>query len=131
MALKYLNNNDNKIVTIEIDPVKVELASINFKEADLLSIIDIIETDAKKYCQRLIKKQEKFDFFFLDAEKEDYLEYFGYIQQLAKKNSVLFADNVISHGKDLVEFITMVELDKNSFCTLVPIGKGIFKILFQ
>jgi predicted O-methyltransferase YrrM len=131
MALKKLKDEGNKITTLEIDPVKVSLAFDNFKEADLMKVIEIIEMDAKKFCQNSIENGGKFDFFFLDAEKEDYLVYFGYIQQLAKPGSILFADNVLSHKEDLKGFVNKIELDKNNYCSIIPIGKGILKVIFQ
>jgi predicted O-methyltransferase YrrM len=131
MSLKELKNEGNKLTTLEIDSVKVSLASTNFKEADLTDVIEIIETDAKKFCQNAIKNGGKFDFFFLDAEKEDYLEYFGYIQQLATPGSILFADNVLSHKEDLKGFVDKLELDENIYCSIIPIGKGILKGIFK
>ena len=117
-------------MTLEIDPLKVELALNNFKNADLLDQVKIIETDAKKYCETLVNKNEKFDFFFLDAEKEDYLVYYNFIKKLASKGSVLLADNVLSHKDELKEFANKVNNDKRNYSTVIPVGKGILKVLF-
>lgn len=127
MALKLSNKPEGKLISVEIDPIKIKLAKNNFKRAGLLENIQLINSDAKEFCKNQIKVNKKYDFFFLDAEKEDYLEYYEYIKKLASNKSLLFADNVISHQTALNSFIDQVRKDSNNFSLVVPIGKGILK----
>jgi len=39
-----------------------------------------------------------FDFIFIDADKEPYLDYFELSLQLSKAGTMIVADNVIRHG---------------------------------
>ena len=61
-----------RIVTLEIDPVKVRAARANLEEAGVADVVSLVEGDASAYLR---ERREPADFVFLDAEKEDYLSY--------------------------------------------------------
>ena len=65
--------NKGKVTTIEISEHKVKMAAENFKRAKLDKIIKIVHGDA---LEEIPKLQGNFDFLFLDAVKEDYINYF-------------------------------------------------------
>ncbi|MEW6605797.1 MAG: class I SAM-dependent methyltransferase, partial [Thermoproteota archaeon] len=66
-----------KIVTIEMDPLKIERAKKNFREAGVKEIIDIRRGVALDVLCRL--KDMKFDFVLLDADKENIIKYFDLV----------------------------------------------------
>ena len=78
--------NEGKVTTIEISEHKVKMAAENFKRAKLNEIIKIINGDA---LQEIPKLKEKFDFLFLDAIKEDYINYFKLAYLKLTKNAVM------------------------------------------
>ena len=62
--------------------------------------------DVKKFIQHtgtaldiIPKINETFDFIFLDADKENYINYFNCIIDKLNKNGVILADNVLWSGK--------------------------------
>src|SRR3989344_4908807 len=63
-------HNKGKVITIEISKHKVNIARQNFKRAKLNKIITMIHGDALKEIPKL---KGKFDFMFIDAIKEDYI----------------------------------------------------------
>lgn len=113
--------NKGQLITLEVDPLKVKMAKENLEKAGLANTVKLIEGDAK---QTLSILEKKFDFVFLDAEKEDYLEYFHLIFPKLKVGGVIVADNVISHAEDLKEYINFVRANPNTQSVLVPIGRG-------
>jgi caffeoyl-CoA O-methyltransferase len=113
--------NKGQLITLEVDPLKVKMAKENLEKAGLANTVKLIEGDAK---QTLSILEKKFDFVFLDAEKEDYLEYFQLIFPKLKVGGVIVADNVISHAEDLKEYINFVRANPNTQSVLVPIGRG-------
>ena len=60
----------------------------------------------------------------LDAEKEDYLEFFHLIFPKLKIGGIIVADNVISHAEDLKEYVDFVRANPDTQSLLVPIGRG-------
>lgn len=109
------------VVTLEADPLKVQLATSNLREAGLDDAVDIIQTDAFAY---LGDRRELVDFVFLDAEKEDYLRYLELIVPLLPPGGLLVADNLISAAEELAEFRRRAESDPRLSTVIVPIPRG-------
>ena len=66
-------SSEAKINTIEVSKDNIRLAKSFIDEASLTHRINILQGDALKIIPQL---KEEFDFIFLDADKEDYLELF-------------------------------------------------------
>ena len=114
--------NKGKITTIEISEHKVKMAAENFKRAKLDRIIKIVHGDALEEIQKL---EGKFDFLFLDAIKEDYINYFKLAYPKLTKGAVIVADNAIMFEKYMKDYLYYVRNHKNLRSVLVPIGSGV------
>jgi caffeoyl-CoA O-methyltransferase len=89
-----------KLTTIEIND---ELASVSlkfFKEASLEDTIQLINGDALKIIPRL---ENNIDLVFIDAEKEQYSEYFELVFPKVKIGGFILADNTLWDGKVVFE----------------------------
>ncbi len=109
------------VTTLEMDPAKVERARLNLTEAGLDDLVNVIQGDAR---QTLSKLDGAFDFAFLDAEKELYLELLQPLVKLLPAGGVLVADNLLSHAEALAGFREAVESHPELECVLVPIPRG-------
>ena len=127
----------SSIDTIEKSKDNIKLATENIKKAGLEEIINLIEGDALNIMPAL---EKKYDFIFLDADKEDYLALFEHAMKLLKKNGVLFVDNLLWHGyaasnevpekyktstKFIRDFNKVFMNHPQLKTTLVPVGDGI------
>ena len=112
----WLGMEGYEVYTIEIDKEKIKLARENFKKAGLKKI-KILEDNA---LETLPKLKEKFDFVFLDAIKKDYLNYFKLIN--FDENAVVIADNIITHEKQVKEYVEYVRKNHKSY--FLDIGNG-------
>ena len=83
--------------------------------------ISLTLTDAKEYVKNTDKK---FDYVFLDAEKEDYQYYLKTLIPKAS-GSIWLADNVISHADGMKDFLDFLESSKELEYTILTIGKGL------
>lgn len=119
LALKKLGKGT--LTSLEIDPKKVEVSKKNLELVGLQKNILLTLTDAKEYVK---KTDKKFNYVFLDAEKEDYLYY---LKTLVPKTSgsIWLADNLISHKDDMKEFIDFLDASKDVEYTILSIGKGL------
>ncbi len=117
-----IKENKGEINTIEISEHKVKMASENFKRAKLDNIIKIVHGDALKEIPKL---KNKFDFLFLDAIKEDYINYFKLAYSKLTKNAIIVADNAIMFEKYMRDYLEYVRNNKNLRSVLVPIGSGV------
>ena len=77
-----------------------------------------MEGDALEVLRKL---DEKFDFVFIDATKKEYLKYFKLIK--FDKEAVVVADNIISHGEKVQDYVDYVRKKYDS--KLLTVGTGI------
>ena len=117
-------NHSTKIITIEMDPQKVERALKNFKEAGVDKIIEIKQGIALELLHKL---RGKFDFVFLDADKENIIKYFDIILPMVRIGGIIAADNMLypDHYRPAMrKYARHVHSKPNIQSVTVPIGMG-------
>lgn len=123
--------------TIEKSNENVKLATENIKKASLQNKIKIIEGDALRIMPQMKKK---YDFIFLDADKEDYKILFDYSMLLLKRGGVIFIDNLLWHGyvasknvpakyknstKHIKDFNRVFMMQPGLRSVILPVGDGV------
>ena len=91
---------DGKITTLDINEELAYLPKKYFQESEFSSQIDFQLKDAKVFLK---ETAEFFDFVFIDADKENYVEYFNLIKARIESGAVVLFDNVLWYGKVLEE----------------------------
>ena len=89
-----------KITTLDINEELAYLPRKYFQESEFSGQIDFQLKDAKVFLK---ETDEFFDFVFIDADKENYVEYFELIKHIIKSGAVVLFDNVLWYGKVLEE----------------------------
>ena len=89
-----------KITTLDVNEDLAYLPQSYFAESEYSDRIDFKIQDAKDFLK---KTDEIFDLVFVDADKENYVEYFNLLKPKLKSGSVLLFDNVLWYGKVLEE----------------------------
>jgi len=87
-----------KIITIDQDKKKIERAKRNFEDAGLSDLIEIRHGDALEVILDIKNESnssESFDFVFIDADKERYIQYFDAILPMVKPGGLIGADNIL------------------------------------
>ncbi len=69
-----------------------------FKEAKQDKKINLICNNGKIALQNLIKKKEKYDLILIDADKENYINYFKQSLKLKSKKGIILIDNTLWKG---------------------------------
>ncbi|MEM3566388.1 MAG: O-methyltransferase, partial [Candidatus Bathyarchaeia archaeon] len=93
--------SDVELITIEIDPHAAEVAKANIKEAEIPPKIKVLVGDALEIIPKL---EGDFDLVFIDADKEQYLDYLKLIENKLHKGSVVIADNV-EHAPNYLDYV--------------------------
>lgn len=86
---------DASLDTLEKSKDNIKLAKNYVKRAKLESLINIIEGDALEIMPCIDKR---YDFIFLDADKQDYEKLFFFSLMLLKKGGIIFIDNLLWFG---------------------------------
>ncbi|WP_139852439.1 O-methyltransferase [Acinetobacter pullicarnis] len=116
-----------KLTTLEIDPARTAKAQNYATELKLDHVIDFWVGDAKNFLVE--QHDQQYDFILLDAERDAYLDYWPYLQQMfIKQGSVLIVDNVISHAAEVKSFIEAVKNDERFMSMTLSLGAGLFLI---
>lgn len=96
-----------RVVAIEIDKKNADIAKKNIKDAGFLNKIDLLIGNALELIPKL---DYKFDLLFLDAAKNEYLQYLNLVEEknLIKKNAIIIADNVSIFKNEMLDYLEYI-----------------------
>ncbi len=97
-----------RVVTIEYDRASGEEARLNFEKAGLEDVIDSRINDA---FEEIPKIEGKFDFIFIDANKEDYVRFLDLLKDRVRPGGAIVAHNVTNYARDMKEFLEAIQND--------------------
>ena len=128
--------NDGKLVTLDKNKETNKTAANFFEKANQKDKIESILGPALESLNNLKIKGNKFDLIFIDADKENYKNYYVQSLDLLEKNNLIVIDNVLWHGEvtdhkkqdklttSIREFNSYVNEDKRTENLIIPIGDG-------
>ena len=129
--------SDGELITLDKNEERNKIASSFFTKAKQENKIKAIIGSALESISNLKKEEQKFDLVFIDADKENYKNYYNQSLDLIKKNGLIIVDNVLWHGEVvdekkqdnlttvIREFNTYVNRDKRTENLIIPIGDGL------
>ncbi|OWM83205.1 probable caffeoyl-CoA O-methyltransferase At4g26220 [Punica granatum] len=138
--------NDGRVMAIDPDREAFEIGFPIMQKAGVAHKIDFIEAEALPVLDKLLEDKENegsFDFAFMDADKNNYLNYHERLMKLVKVGGIIIYDNTLwggtvalpenavpEGGKRLwrnssIEFNRKVVGDQRAEISLAPLGDGI------
>jgi len=88
-----------RLISLEADPKHAQVARASIERADLGHIVDVRLGKALDTLPILEAEQAgPFDFFFIDADKQNILEYFEWAIRLGRPGGMIIVDNVVREG---------------------------------
>lgn len=131
---------ENGIIhTIDINEELVSIQNKYFAKSKCKNSIIQHVGDARNIIKSI---NEKFDLVFLDADKENYIEYYELVIEKVKKGGLIIADNVLWTGKVvepekdddeltqyLIDFNKMINEDDRVENIILPLRDGLNVIL--
>lgn len=83
-----------QVLGLELRENRANEANANLAEAGLANVATVRRGDAFEVVPEL---EGPFDFVFIDAEKDDYLQHLRNVIDRVEPNGLIVADNVVSH----------------------------------
>ena len=135
MALALPKNG--KLIALDKNKETNKIAVNFFKKADQKNKIHTIIKPALESLKELNDQSEKFDLVFIDADKENYKNYYDHSINLIQKNGLIIIDNVLWHGevvdKNNIKNLTVTIREFNSYVNndprtenlIIPVGDGL------
>jgi len=131
---------ENGIIhTIDINEELISIQNKYFAKSKCNNSIIQYVGDARNIIKSI---NEKFDLVFLDADKENYIEYYELVIEKVKKGGLIIADNVLWTGKVvepekdddeltqyLIDFNKMINEDDRVENIILPLRDGLNVIL--
>ena len=129
--------DDGKVITLDKNEKTNEVATKFFIDAKQENKIKIIKNNAIDNLNEFKKKNNKFDLVFIDADKENYKNYYDISLDLINVNGLIVIDNVLWHGdvideknnnnltKSIREFNIYINNDRRTENLIIPIGDGL------
>jgi len=128
-AVMSNTQSDGQIITIDRERFKIDNAKKNFEEAGVSSLIKIRDGEARKVLHDIKEEFGKnyFDFIFIDADKESYIEYFDLCLPLVRNGGMIGADNILlpeRFNEMMVDYLSHVRSNPNVQSVTIPIDNG-------
>ncbi|KAJ8300826.1 hypothetical protein KUTeg_001201 [Tegillarca granosa] len=132
---------DGVVISLEMEPYLAKLANENFKKSSHGKKISVRIGLAKDKLMELAGKGDKFDIIFVDANKEEYVDYYKIIMDndLLSKNGMIVVDNALyrggpytdigdKRGTALQTFNEVIASDKTLHHVMLSVRDGILLI---
>jgi len=128
--------NDGNLIALDKNEATNKVAVDFFKKANQEIKINTIIKPALDSLDQLKKNNKIFDMVFIDADKENYKNYYDNSLDLITKDGLIIIDNVLWHG-DVIDktkndkltniirdFNSYVKNDKKTEQIILPLGDG-------
>ena len=128
--------NDGSLIALDKNEATNKVAVDFFKKANQEIKINTIIKPALDSLDQLKKNDKIFDMVFIDADKENYKNYYDNSLDLITKDGLIIIDNVLWHG-DVIDktkndkltniirdFNSYVKNDKKTEQIILPLGDG-------
>lgn len=129
--------HDGKLIALDKNKETNKIATDFFKKANQDKKIETIIKPALDSINDLKKSNNKFGMIFIDADKENYKNYYDQSIELLNKDGLIIIDNVLWHGevadeekndnftKNMRNFNNYVHNDLKTEQVIMPIGDGL------
>ena len=132
---------DGKIITIDNSKEFLTLAKKFWARAKIINKVESVIGEGVEVLQSYIDRQYFFDLIFIDADKNNYSNYYELSLQLISHKGIILIDNMLWHGdvaeKNIQDESTRtiralnlkVQKDQRIDYTLLPLSDGILFIV--
>ena len=116
-----LKPSGGRVVSIDRNPWKHQMARDNLSQAGLLDVVDLLCGDAAEVIAAL---PGPFDFVFFDADRTSAPGQLKLILPKLARPALILADNALSHPDQIAGYLAAIQ-SLNFQQVIVPVGKGL------
>ena len=128
---------NGKIIAVDNSDEFLKIAEKYWKMAMVDSKIESVIGAGVEVMQSMIDRQHFFDFIFIDADKNNYPNYYELALKLLRPNGIIIIDNVLWHGdvadenkndtqtKTIRDLNKKIQQDERIDFSLLPLSDGL------
>lgn len=90
--------SEGTLTSLELKEEYAKLAYRNLTKAGFGDQVSYMTGEALQSLEKLARDNKKYDFFFIDADKDNYENYLQYCIKLAEPGALIVMDNVLARG---------------------------------
>ncbi|MDC0619436.1 class I SAM-dependent methyltransferase [Pelagibacteraceae bacterium] len=129
--------DEGSLISLDKNIETNSMAKSFFKKANQDKKIQTIVKPALETLEEFTNDNLIFDIVFIDADKDNYINYYDKVMQMTKQGGLIIIDNVLWHGEVADEknnekytniirdFNTYVKNDKRTEQIILPLGDGL------
>ena len=129
--------NGGKIITVDSSDEFLPLAKKYWDKDGITSKVESIIGSGAEVMQSLIDRQHSFDLIFIDADKNNYPNYYELALSLVPSNGIIIIDNILWHGdvadvskndsqtKTIRDLSIKINKDERVEFSLLPLSDGL------
>ena len=137
LTMALAMDENSKLTALDKNKVTSDLAMSFFKKAKIDNKINLLVNNAITTLEDLFNQKKKFDLIFIDADKENYINYFNNSLNILDNNGIIVVDNVLWYGDvadqnkndrltlKIREFNKFMKDDNRVESLILPIGDGL------
>lgn len=114
---------DGHVHSFDISPKKIAAAGAHLAEAGLSHVVSQHEGDARELL-KAVTPNDAYDFVFIDAVKEQSLDYLNAVLPKLAKQATIVTDNTTTHAEELASFVKHLRGMPGCVSCAVDIGNG-------
>ena len=126
-----------KLISIDNSDEFLSLAQKYWKMAGVDKKIESVIADGVDVMQSMVDRKHYFDFIFIDADKNNYPQYYELSLQLISQNGLIIIDNMLWHGdvanlekqdtrtKTIRDLNLKIKKDNRVNYSLLPLSDGL------
>ena len=126
-----------KLISIDNSDEFLSLAQKYWKMAGVDKKIESVIADGVDVMQSMVDRKHYFDFIFIDADKNNYPQYYELSLQLISQNGLIIIDNMLWHGdvanlekqdtqtKTIRDLNLKIKKDNRVKYSLLPLSDGL------
>ena len=129
---------DGRLLALDVDEHWTDIGRRYWAAAGVDKKIDLRLAPAIETLDELLKTKEQYDFVFIDADKENYVEYYERVLRLVRPGGLIVVDNVLWSGRvatpvseqdsdtrALCRFNQLLHDDQRISLSMLPVADGL------
>lgn len=136
LAMALALPEEGRLLACDVSKDYTDLAKSFWQKAGVGDKVKLVLAPAMDTLSQLAKEEQHFDLVFIDANEDQYVDYFNSVLKLTYPGSIIIVDNVLAlngslhtdakdeRAKAMLAFNQYIANQSKVDCSIIPVGGG-------